>query len=495
MSSYVIAAPEAFAVASGDLTAIGEAIKGAAAAAAPSTTGIVVAAGDEVSAAITSFLGSYAQAFQTLSAQATLFHAQFVRALSAAGAAYAAVEAANVSTLQVLEQQAQSLGVFSPVRLLTGHPLFGNGADGAAGTGAAGPGRPSNLPGNTTNGGVGGAGSGGVSSAPAGVGGAVTNTATNAVTATIPPATNGVTGVKVGFSILEIQVGPFGYPAPTHWYFPTQADGSVHAHGVIYLQHGFGAIGWFYNSLAIQLAESTDSIVVVPTVSSIPLPFGAWLIGAPMQQAVASLFLGSETALNISANHAGYQGTLPVDFIMTGHSAGGGLATIAAGDYVADLGGNTADNHLLGVVMFDGVAINSTSFAPSIANLQTLNIPDYVVAAPPQAWNLNGATTNELVSLYPGQFVGVELVNGSHVDSMLGDKPVIDFASQLVTKFSPGGNTAAVYTLSTGWINDMYAGAGPTDPIYGLYGTTGGYLPPGGQQIILGPATGIVLPV
>jgi hypothetical protein len=181
--------------------------------------------------------------------------------------------------------------------------------------------------------------------------------------------------------------------------------------------------------------------------------------------------------------------------VISGHSAGGGLATAAGGDYVAELGTNTADNHLLGVVMFDGVATNSTSFAPSIANLQTLNIPDYTVAAPPQAWNEYGATTNQLVSLYPDQFVGVELVNGSHVDSMLGNKPVVDFASQLVTKFSPGGNTAAVYTLSSGWINDMFAGAGPTDPIYGLYGTPGGYEPPGGQQIILGPATGIVLPV
>jgi hypothetical protein len=50
-----------------------------------------------------------------------------------------------------------------------------------------------------------------------------------------------------------------------------------------------------------------------------------------------------------------------------------------------------------------------------------------------------------------------------------------------------------VYALSTGWINDIYAGAGPTDPIYGIYGPTGGYVAPGGQQIILGPATGIVL--
>jgi hypothetical protein len=180
---------------------------------------------------------------------------------------------------------------------------------------------------------------------------------------------------------------------------------------------------------------------------------------------------------------------------MTGHSAGGGLATIAAGDYVADLGTHAADNHLLGVVMFDGVSSNSSAFAASIANLQALKIPDYVVAAPPQAWNAFGATTNELINLYPGHFVGVELVNGSHVDSMLGGKPVIDFVAQLVTRFSPPGNTAAVYTLASGWINDIYVGAGPTDPVYGIYGPTGGYESPGGQPIILGQATGIVLPV
>ncbi|MGA7052097.1 MAG: PE family protein, partial [Mycobacterium sp.] len=68
MSSYVIAATEALAVASGDLTGIREAIGAASAAAAPSTTGIVAAAGDEVSAAIAGLFGSYAQEFQTLSA-------------------------------------------------------------------------------------------------------------------------------------------------------------------------------------------------------------------------------------------------------------------------------------------------------------------------------------------------------------------------------------------------------------------------------------------
>ena len=458
MSSYVIAAPEAFALASGDLTGIGEAIKEAAAAAAPSTTGLVAAAGDEVSAAIASVFGSYAQEFQALSAQATLFHAQFVHALSAAGAGYAAAEASNVSLLvKGLQQQFFDQGFFSPFIYLTGQPLFGKAAVGPAVTGTTGPGLGGRLITDLFNGSL-GTGSGGV------------------FPGTGTP--NGVTGVREGSSYLEIPVGPHGYDAPARWYFPTQANGSVDARGVIYLQHGFLGTGGWYSDLAIALAEGTDSIVVVPTVSSFPLPGGAWLSGTQMQQAVASLFLGNETALNTSANQAGYHGTLPQNFLLTGHSAGGGLATLAAGDYVADLGTNTATNHLLGVVMFDGVANSSSAFAAAIANLKTLDIPDYVVAAPPQAWNAYGATTNELVSLYPGQFVGVELVNGSHVDSLLGDKPVVDFLAQLLTKYSPGGNTAAVYTLSTGWIDDIYAGAGPTDPIYGLYGTPGGYVVP-----------------
>jgi hypothetical protein len=52
-----------------------------------------------------------------------------------------------------------------------------------------------------------------------------------------------------------------------------------------------------------------------------------------------------------------------------------------------------------------------------------------------------------------------------------------------------------VYTLSSGWINDIYTGHGPLDPLYGIYGPgTGVYVPPGGQTIPLGQATGIVLP-
>ena len=480
MSSFVIAAPEVIAAASGDLTGIEEAIRDASAAAAPSTTGLAAAAADEVSAAIARVFGSYAEEFHALTAQTAVFQAEFARALGAAGVAYPLAEAANTSVLgdasllvKGLQQQFFDQGFFSPFIYLTGQPLFGKMAVGPVVTGTTGPGLGGRLLTGLFNGSL-GSGSGGV----------FQGTGT-------PGA---VTGVRQGTSYLEIPVGPHGYDAPARWYFPTQADGSVNARGVIYLQHGFLGTGGWYGALATALAYGTDSIVVVPTVSSIPLPGGAFLSGTQMQQGVASLFLGNESALNLSASQAGYHGTLPQNFIMTGHSAGGGLATIAAGDYIADLGGNVANNHLQGVVMFDGVATSTTTFASAIANLKTMNVPDYVVAAPPQSWNAGGVTTSQLASLYPGQFTGVELVNGSHVDSLLGNKPVVDFISQLLTKYSPGGDTTAVYTLSTGWINDIYSGNGPTNPGVGLYGTTGGYVPPGGQSIFLGPATGIVLP-
>ncbi len=203
-----------------------------------------------------------------------------------------------------------------------------------------------------------------------------------------------------------------------------------------------------------------------------------------MQEGVAALFADpSRASLNISANQAGYQGVLPEAFLLTGHSAGGGLAAAAGGFYTDAVA--PEDNSLLGVVMYDGVSSNGT-FAGALASLDTLGIPVYQIAAPPQRWNSNGETTAELVALRPDQFVGDVLANGSHVDSMIGGVPIIDFFAQLVTSRSPEGNTDAVYTLSNGWINDLYAGRGPTDPLYGIYGEPD-------QFIVLGPTAAVVL--
>ena len=309
----------------------------------------------------------------------------------------------------------------------------------------------------------------------------------------LPGATNGVTGVQVGHSRLEIPGAFIGNTVAADWYFPTQADGTVDAQGVIWLQHGFGARNIFYSALATDLAQRTNSIVVAPNLSSLPFTFsGGCLICSTSQQAVADVFLDpTRGALVTSAQDAGYTGDVSEllgAFVLAGHSAGGGFAMATAADYVTE-GSPIQDAQLLGVLMFDGVS-NGTfdgTFDTQIAALDDADIPIYQIAAPAQAFNLFGATTNALLAARPGEYNGAVLVGGSHVDSMLGTNPLIDFAAQLVTKFSPAGSTAAVYALSNGWINDLYVGAGPDAPQYGLYSAANG-------QIIMGSTAAVSLP-
>ena len=96
--SLVIATPDVLASAATDLANIGFIIT-AAEAAAFSTTGVLAAAEDEVSAAIAALFSVHGQGFQAMGAQAAAFHDQFVQALNSAGGAYAAAEAAHASDL------------------------------------------------------------------------------------------------------------------------------------------------------------------------------------------------------------------------------------------------------------------------------------------------------------------------------------------------------------------------------------------------------------
>ncbi|MDZ4270507.1 MAG: lipocalin family protein, partial [Mycobacterium sp.] len=293
-----------------------------------------------------------------------------------------------------------------------------------------------------------------------------------------------VTGVQTGRATLTIPLNENGFTTRADWYLPTQADGSVSATGVMWLQHGFLGNKLFVSALAKRLSQQTNSIVVAANLPSFPLRCSScWINGVPMQQAVATMFLGDRAALNSSALAAGFLGTLPENFIMSGQSAGGGFAAAAGGYYATDPGNSGS---LRGVVMFDGFA-RSGVVPDALARLATQNIPLYQIAAPPQAWNSFGATTAELVAARPGQFVGATLAGGSHYDSLIGANPLIDFFGQLVTGFSPPGNTEAVYTLATGWINDLYQGLGPTDG-NGIYGAPNEYIVMGDTAaIVLGP--------
>ncbi|SOJ55415.1 PE-PGRS family protein PE_PGRS16 [Mycobacterium simulans] len=127
MSSFVIATPGILASAAEGLTGLEETIGAANAAAASSTTHVLTAAGDEVSAAIARLFGTYGDEYQALSAQAAKFHAQFVQALNAGAREYAAVEAANASRLQTLGQDALAV-TNAHAEALLGHPLIGTGS-------------------------------------------------------------------------------------------------------------------------------------------------------------------------------------------------------------------------------------------------------------------------------------------------------------------------------------------------------------------------------
>jgi hypothetical protein len=95
--SYVIAAPELMTAAAAYVRAIGSTLNVANAVAVATTTGILAATQDEVSAAIAELFSGHAQAYQALSAQAAAFHEQFVQALTAGAGSYVSAEAANVA--------------------------------------------------------------------------------------------------------------------------------------------------------------------------------------------------------------------------------------------------------------------------------------------------------------------------------------------------------------------------------------------------------------
>ncbi|VEG51310.1 Lipocalin family protein [Mycolicibacterium aurum] len=294
------------------------------------------------------------------------------------------------------------------------------------------------------------------------------------------PAT--VTGVQTGHAKLTIPVGTRGYTTRADWYLPTQADGSVAATGVIWLQHGFLGNKASMSKLAQTLSQQTNSVIVVPNISSFPLACSAcWINGAPLQEAVATMFLGDRASLTASATTAGLVGALPEDFVMSGHSAGGGFATSVGGYYTTDVAGAGS---LRGVVMFDGFAFYGV-LTSALAKLDDPFVPVYQVAAPPQPFNSNGASTKELVAARPGQFVGATLAFGSHADAIIGGNAIFDFLAQLATGVSPAGNTQAAYTLATGWINDMYQGLTPLTG-NGIYGVPD-------QYIVMGDTAAIVL--
>ncbi|MEO3760929.1 alpha/beta hydrolase [Mycobacterium sp. B14F4] len=292
----------------------------------------------------------------------------------------------------------------------------------------------------------------------------------------LPPGST----VTVRSTSLYIDCGD-GYTVPADWYIPAGAAEEP-PERLIYLQHGFLGSGAWYSYTAANLAERTNSIVVATSITSNPLPCdGCALNGDPMRRAIADLFRDDNPALAASARRAGYRGELPQRVVLVGHSAGGGLAVETAG-FMID---NGTVGKLAGVLMLDGVP--SGDEIPDTLSRLPADIPVYNLAAEPYSWNRNGFANGQLVAARPGQFTGVQVVQGLHSDSVQGGNPLIQFAVYVATGFSKARNVEAVQTLAAGWVDDMFTGT----QSMGLYGAPGSTITiPTGS----GVASAIVLP-
>lgn len=243
-----------------------------------------------------------------------------------------------------------------------------------------------------------------------------------------------------------------GKEVPADWYIPKTAE-DVPPDRLIYLQHGFLASGPWYSHTAAALAERTNSIVVAPTITSNFFALdGCWLGGAPMHEAMAGLFSAGNSALADSAHAAGYDGSIPDRVVLMGHSLGGGAVSGMAGH----MAGDARVDRLAGVVLLDGVALGDPALMTESLRNVPLDIPIYQLAAPVYMWNNFGAGLDALAAARPTGFIGVTLVNGSHVDSMRGGNPLIQFAQELVAGFTRPENAAAAQMLMVGWVNDMF---------------------------------------
>lgn len=299
-----------------------------------------------------------------------------------------------------------------------------------------------------------------------------------------PPVLPPGSTVTVATSELTVPVGN-GRTVQADWYFPKDADTSTR---LVYLQHGFMASGPMYSYTAARLAERTNSIVVAPSLSSNFLdPGAAWVGGAPMQRAVADLFVGDRDALVRSASAAaGSAVTLPQAFVLVGHSAGGTLVASAAG-HLADNGG-IAD--LAGVVLLDGVEPSgSRAVETALAKLTGPNDrPVYLISSQRYFWSRGGDMADKLGAARPDRFNGVSLDNGWHGDYLYGGNPLVQRAQYLVTGVSAKRNVTAAEDITAGWVEDLFDG----DHGEGIYGTAG-------QRISIttpdGTATAVVLPL
>ncbi|MEO3761347.1 YncE family protein [Mycobacterium sp. B14F4] len=263
------------------------------------------------------------------------------------------------------------------------------------------------------------------------------------------------TSITTGRSALEIP-GANGYSVNATWYFPNKDEPPT---GLIFLQHGFFRSSANVSALARQLADSTNSIVVTPNLSSNYFDrYNIW--GSAIQRAVALMFAGDRSALTASASTAANRAvTLPDQYVLAGHSAGGTVVSGAAG-YIADAGGT---DHLKAVILFD--TVDTGEGREGLAKLSGVNtVPVYMIAAPPCSCNYAGRHAYSILSSPPSEFVAVMLDGGGHLDA---EGVTTSWYAEMFCGTTSANNAGAVQQITASWINDVFTGSsnGITGPL------------------------------
>ena len=278
-----------------------------------------------------------------------------------------------------------------------------------------------------------------------------------------PPVVPRGSSVTVKTSTLKIDDQ---HTVPAHWYYP---QGDEPPQRIIYLQHGFLGVGAMYSYTAANLAETTNSIVVVPTLTSNRnVADGFWLGSDQALRATSALFLGDREALTDSAIAAGYaqrygaEVALPERFALVGHSLGGNLVAGAAGYYADAVAAGGVANQLAGVVLLDAAPQGSV-LSDALVKLDGVGtyIPVFELGAPKEFRRVDA----DLTEHRPGKFNGLVLENGKHLDSMDGGTWLIQFVSHVYQGFPTAQNQAAAQVIIGGWVGDILDGR--IDPLTG----------------------------
>ena len=274
------------------------------------------------------------------------------------------------------------------------------------------------------------------------------------------PASAATSVVKVSNNT-SIRCAFANYSTPTDWYFPSTGTPK----GIVWLQHGFSENKSHWASYAPGLAA--EGYVVFATTLPTADIFGCTLENVgnnrPYLNNIASMFGSAASgsgalvsSYNDAARRAGRTGlALPSNWAFVGHSAGGETVTYIANRLRTNHAGAFA--RLRGLVLEDPVnSFIGSNLSDALTGLNTSSLPIRTLASPPYSCNNNQAGVNLVVQkLTTRPFHGALVTSGTHVDVFgAGAGPLLTAACRT----PQARNTAAVQTLTTGWLADELAG-------------------------------------